>query len=94
MSEEKNIRINKVLNELNISVDRAIEFLHSHGFETEKSRNTKISQQEYDTLVNEFDKDRGKKMASQEVSEEIRKEKEAIRIEREKELEEKRLKAE
>ncbi len=94
MSEEKNIRINKVLNELNISLDRAIEFLHSNGFETENSRNTKVSQKEFDALVNEFDKDRGKKMASQEVSEEIRKEKEAIRIEREKELEEKRKKVE
>lgn len=94
MSETKNIRISKVLSELNISLDRAIEFLHSKGFETENNRNTKVTQQEYEVLINEFDKDRGKKMASQEVSEEIRKEKEALRIEREKELEAKKIKEE
>ncbi|MBS4039473.1 MAG: translation initiation factor IF-2 [Flavobacteriales bacterium] len=90
MSEVKNIRISKVLSELNISLDRAVDFLHEKGFPTENNRNTKISEQEYQTLVNEFDKDRGNKAASKEVGEEKRKEKEALRIEREKEIEEKK----
>ncbi|MDV7398231.1 hypothetical protein RZS08_42905, partial [Arthrospira platensis SPKY1] len=63
MSEVKNIRISKVLSELNISLDRAVDFLHEKGFPTENNRNTKISEQEYQTLVNEFDKDRGNKAA-------------------------------
>ena len=31
MSEEKNIRISKVLKELNISLDRAVDFLKEKG---------------------------------------------------------------
>lgn len=87
MSEEKNIRINKVLRELNISLERAVDFLKDHGIEIVSNPNTKISSSEYDKLCNEFDKDRDKKEASKEVGEEKRKEKEALRIEREKEIE-------
>ncbi len=87
MSEEKNIRINKVLRELNISLERAVEFLKDGGVSIEASPNTKISEDVYSTLCNEFAGDKGKKDASKEVGEEKRKEKEALRIEREKELE-------
>jgi translation initiation factor IF-2 len=87
MSEEKNIRINKVLRELNISLERAVDFLKDGGISIEASPNTKISEDVYSTLCNEFAGDKGKKDASKEVGEEKRKEKEALRIEREKELE-------
>jgi len=87
MSEEKNIRINKVLRELNISLERAVDFLKDHGIEIVSNPNTKISSSEYEKLCNEFDVDRDKKEASKEVGEEKRKEKEALRLEREKELE-------
>lgn len=87
MSEDKNIRINKVLRELNISLERAVEFLKDGGISIEASPNTKISEDVYSTLCNEFAGDKGKKDASKEVGEEKRKEKEALRIEREKELE-------
>ena len=87
MSEEKNIRINKVLRELNISLERAVDFLKDQNIVIESSPNTKISSSEYDILCNEFAGDKGKKEASKEVGEEKRKEKEALRIEREKELE-------
>ena len=87
MSEEKNIRINKVLRELNISLERAVDFLKDHGIEIVSNPNTKISSSEYEKLCNEFDIDRDKKEASKEVGEEKRKEKEALRIEREKEFE-------
>ena len=83
------IRLNKVLRELNISLDRAVEYLDSKGIEIEKRPTTKISQETYDVLSNEFQTDANKKMASQEVSEAKQKEKEALRIQREKELEEK-----
>ncbi len=43
-------RLNKVLRELNISIDRAVDFLESKGVTIEKSPNTKISQEVYNTL--------------------------------------------
>ena len=81
------IRLNKVLRELNISLDRAVEFLDSKGIEIEKRPTTKISQETFDVLSNEFQTDANKKMASQEVSEAKQKEKEALRIQREQEIE-------
>lgn len=90
MSEERAIRINKVLRELNISLDRAVDFLKGKGVEIEASPNAKISKEEYSVLSKQFSSDRGKKEASLEVSEEKRKEKEALKQEREKEMEEKR----
>jgi len=90
MSEERAIRINKVLRELNISLDRAVEYLKDKGFTIESSPNAKISTEESNALFNQFSADKGKKAASLEVSEEKRKEKEALRIEREKEIEDKR----
>ena len=79
MSEVKTIRINKVLRELNISLDRAVEQLAAHGFEIDARPTSKISEQEYQLLLDAFQTDRTKREASEEVSEEKRKEKEAIR---------------
>jgi translation initiation factor IF-2 len=90
MSEERVIRINKVLRELNISLDRAVDYLKDKGHNIDASPNAKISSEEYNALINQFSADKGKKVASLEVSEEKRKEKEALRIEREREIEEKR----
>src|SRR5690606_21211080 len=94
MSDKRIIRINKVLRELNISLDRAVDYLKTNGFEIESSPNAKISEEEYDVLNKQFSADKGRKVASQEVSEEKKKEKEQLRIEREKELEEKRRREE
>ena len=82
-------RLNKVLRELNISIDRAVDFLESKGVEIEKSPNTKISEEVYAILSNEFQTDANKKVASLEVSEAKLKEKEELREQRERELEEK-----
>ena len=87
---EGNIRINKVLRELNISLERAVDYLKDKGVVIEASPNTKISDDVYNVLCGEFAGDKGKKEASMGISEEIRKEKEAIRLEREKEIEDKR----
>lgn len=83
------IRLNKVLRELNISIDRAVDFLESKKVSIEKSPNTKISQDVYELLSDEFQTDASKKEKAQEVSEAKMKEKEELRILREKELEEK-----
>ncbi|MFV9552357.1 translation initiation factor IF-2 [Algibacter sp. PT7-4] len=81
------IRLNKVLRELNISLDRAVEFLDSKGVEIEKRPTTKISEETYNLLSDEFETDANKKVKSQKVSEAKLKEKEDLRIKREKELE-------
>jgi len=90
MSDNRIIRINKVLRELNISLDRAVDFLKEKNHEIESSPNAKISQEEYNVLCDQFSADKGKKVASLEVSEEKKKEKEALKKELEKEHELKR----
>jgi translation initiation factor IF-2 len=84
-------RLNKVLRDLNISIDRAVDFLDSKGIQIEKSPNTKISQEVYDRLSDEFQTDATKREKAQEVSEAKLKEKEAIREKREREIEEKAI---
>ena len=86
------VRLNKVLRELNISLDRAVEFLETKGIEIEHRPTTKITDEVYTILSDEFQTDASKKVASKEVSEAKQKEKEALHIAREKELEAKRQK--
>ncbi len=94
MAEGKTMRLNKVLRELNISLDRAVEYLAKNGHEIEARPTTKISGQVYQVLLDGFETDASKKAASKEVSEEKRKEKEAIRLELEAKLEKKRAEEE
>ncbi|MEO2072898.1 MAG: translation initiation factor IF-2 [Zunongwangia sp.] len=90
MAEAKTMRLNKVLREFNISLDRAVEFLNSKGHDIEARPTAKISQETYQVLFNEFQTDKSKKVASKEVGEERKKEKEELRLAREREQEEKR----
>lgn len=94
MAEGKTTRLNKVLRELNISLDRAVEHLSKNGHDIEARPTTKISGEVYQVLLDGFQTDRTKKAASKEVGEEKRKEKEAIRLELEAKLEKKRLEEE
>ena len=84
MADQPSIRLNKVLRELNISLDRAVEFLAQKGMDVEARPTTKITTEVYDTLLDEFVTDKSKKDASHEVSEEKRKEKEDLRVIQEK----------
>ena len=90
MAEAKTLRLNRVLRELNISLDRAVEHLSKNGHEIEARPTTKISDSEYQVLLDGFQTDKSKKVASKEVSEEKRKEKEEIRKRLEVEQEAKR----
>lgn len=54
MDQDRVIRINKVLRELNISLDRAVDFLKEKGHVIESSPNAKINQVEYSILINQF----------------------------------------
>ncbi|MDO5608290.1 MAG: translation initiation factor IF-2 [Capnocytophaga sp.] len=84
------VRISKALRELNISLERAAEFLSSKGIAIELTPNTKISEEVHQLLTNEFSSDKSRRVASKEISEDKRKEREAIRIEQERENEERR----
>ncbi|SFB69529.1 bacterial translation initiation factor 2 (bIF-2) [Zunongwangia mangrovi] len=90
MAEAKTMRLNKVLREFNISLDRAVEFLNSKGHDIEARPTAKISQETYKVLFDEFQTDKSKKVASKEVGEERKKEKEELRLAREREQEEKK----
>ena len=94
MSESRTVRLNKVLRELNISLDRAVEYLAKKGHQIEARPTTKISSEIYQILQDGFETDANKKAASKEVGEEKRKEKEAIRLELEAKIERKRLEEE
>ena len=87
MSEANKIRLNKVIREFNISLERVIEFLSSQGHDVEARPTTKISQVQYDLLLNEFSSDRSSKVESHDLSEEKKKEKEEIRIKAEQDRE-------
>lgn len=91
MADNATIRLNKVLRELNISLDRAVDFLSSKGHEIDARPTTKISDDVYQVLLDGFQTDMSKKVASKEVGEEKRKEKEAIRIQLEQEQDARRL---
>ncbi len=90
MAEVKNMRLNKVLRELNISLDRAVDFLKEKGYDVEARPTAKISAEVYEVLSDQFQTDANKKVASKEAAQEKQKEKEAIRQAREEEIEEKR----
>lgn len=89
MAGGKKMRLSKVLRELNISLDRAVEYLESQGHEVEPRPTAKVSNELYQVLVDEFQTDKSKKVASKEVSEEQKREKEQLRREQERIREEK-----
>ena len=80
MEFEKFVRLSKVLRELNISLDRAVDFLNLKGIKIEARPTTKISNETYKLLLDNFDDDKSSKVESNEVLEEKRKEKEIQRI--------------
>jgi len=73
MADQPSIRLNKVLGELNISLDRAVEFLNQKGVEIDARPTTKITSEVYTILLDEFETDKSKKVASHEVGEEKKK---------------------
>jgi len=94
MAEVKKIRLNKVLREFNVSLDRVVDYLKSKGYEIDARPTTKISNEIYEVLYDEFETDKSKRVESKEVSEELKKEKEMLRLAREKELQRKKEKEE
>ena len=84
MAEKSSIRLNKVLRELNISLDRVVDHLSKKDIQIEARPTTKISNEVYQLLLDEFETDKSKKDESAEITEEKRKEKEKLRLIQEK----------
>ena len=84
MAENK-VRLNKVIREFNISLERIKEFLSSKGHEIDARPTSKISNEQYSLLSQEFSSDRSSKVESHDLSEEKKKEKEELRVKFEKE---------
>ena len=76
-------RLNKVLKELNISMQRAVDYLQSKDIDVDARPNTKIDSEVYDILVEEFQTDMDKKQKSEIVSQKKKEEKEKLKAERE-----------
>ena len=51
------VRLSKVLRELNVGLSTAVDFLQNKGLGTIDDPNTKITDEQYNALVNEFGKD-------------------------------------
>ena len=79
MAEDK--RLNKAAKEYNISTDRVVEFLKSKGHTIDPKPNTKIPAELIALLEKEFGSDKKSRQTSKEITEEQRREKEAIRQE-------------
>ncbi len=71
------IRLNKVLKELNISLDRAVEFLSSKDIQIDARPTTKIDQKIYDLLSSEFEAYKSEKDVLDKITIQKRKEIEA-----------------
>ena len=82
---ENSVRLNKVIREFNISLERVVEFLSSKGHEIDARPTSKISDEQYSLLSQEFSSDRSSKVESHDLSEEKKKEIEELRIKFEKE---------
>ncbi len=78
MAETEKIRLSKIIAELNIGIDTAVEYLASKGIEIDAKPNSKISGVERSILEDEFKLDKDMKLESEEISNTQKKEKESI----------------
>ena len=73
------VRLSKATKELNISLDRAVEELAKQGHEIPNNRNHKITDEQYDILMTAFADDLARKKRSEEVSAQVKEEKDLLR---------------
>jgi len=64
MSDKKSVRLNKLVKEFNVSIDRIYAFLEAKGIEDLKP-NTKVSQDVYMDLLGEFDSEKKAKLSAE-----------------------------
>jgi len=67
MGEEKKIRLSKAAREFNVGISTIIEFLHKKGYDLELNPNSKISNEIYMILANEYSSEARVKKESEKV---------------------------
>ena len=67
------VRLNKVVRDLNVGIDRIVGFLKKKGIEIDSNPNAKIEDQHYEMLVKEFAPDKILKTESDNISHERQK---------------------
>jgi translation initiation factor IF-2 len=60
-------RLSKIAKECNVGINTIVEFLHKKGFEIESNPNTKVSEEMYDLLKQEYRSDLTVKMESEKL---------------------------
>ena len=73
------VRLSKVTKELNISLDRAVEELAKQGHDIPNNRNHKITDDQYGVLRTTFADDLERKKLAEEVTQQVKEEKETLR---------------
>lgn len=75
------VRLNLAAKEFNISIDRVISFLESKGYSIENKPTTKLLEEQYIALQEEFMGDKTKKIKIDKITETTKEEQEAIKKE-------------
>ena len=76
MSDKKSVRLNKLVKEFNVSIDRIFSFLEAKGIDDLKPT-SKVSHDVYMDLLGEFDSEKKAKLSAELLS----KEKELVKAE-------------
>ena len=91
MSEKNSVRLSKLVREFNVKIDRILDFLSEKGV-SGLNPNSKISNDLYMQLLQEFDSSKAAKISAQLLAkeQELKKAEEIIRIEKEEKEEKER----
>ena len=91
MSEKNSVRLSKLVREFNVKIDRILDFLSEKGV-SGLNPNSKISNDLYMQLLQEFDASKAAKISAQLLAkeQELKKAEEIIRIEKEEKEEKER----
>jgi len=81
MGTDKATRLSKLAREFNVGISTIVEFLHKKGYDIDSNPNTKVSEELYDILVEEYKSDLNVKKESEKLSlNQLRTKKETISI--------------
>ncbi len=81
MTGNKVTRLSKIAREFNVGISTIVDFLHKKGYDVDSNPNTKVTQEVYDVLVDEYSNDITVKRESEKLSlKNLREKKETISI--------------
>ncbi len=87
MTQKKGTRLNKVAREFNIGISTIVDFLSKKGIDVDTNPNTKISEEAYHFIIQEFSSDIDIKKESEKFNfDKVKKKKESISLEKEEAL--------